>query len=110
MALTITDTLITSDRTAHLACAYIPGRPDEGWQVSWLPGAIVGQGTAITAMTLADLVSEGGVITLTSRDDPRWRQADALAAKLPLSGPAPIAGVSWSASGHTPVRGPACRL
>ncbi len=104
MALTITDTLITSDRTAHLACAYIPGRPDEGWQVSWLPGAIVGQGTAITAMTLADLVSEGGVITLTSRDDPRWRQADALAGKLGLSGPAAIAGVSRSAAGEEPGR------
>jgi hypothetical protein len=73
MALTITDTLISSDRTAHLACAYIPGRPDEGWQVSWLPGAVVGQRTAITAMTLADLVSEGGVITLTSRDDAQHR-------------------------------------
>lgn len=39
--------------------------------MSWLPGAVVGQRTAITAMTLADLVSEGGVITLTSRDDAR---------------------------------------
>lgn len=100
MALTITDTLITSDRTAHLACAYITGRPDEGWQVSWLPGAVVGQGTATTAMTLADLVSEGGVVTLTSRDDARWRLADALAGKLGLSGPAAIAGVSRSAAGE----------
>ena len=104
MALTITDTLITSDHTAHLACAYIPGRPDEGWQVSWLPGAVVGQRTAITAMTLADLVSEGGVITLTSRDDARWQQADALAGRLGLSGPAAIAGVSRPAAGEEPGR------
>lgn len=52
MALTITDTLITSDRTLHLACAWVPGHPDEGWQVTWLPGAVVGRGTALTAMAL----------------------------------------------------------
>ena len=53
-------------------------------------------------MTLADLVSEGGVLTLTSRDDARWQQAAALAGRLGLSGPAAIAGVSRSAAGKEP--------
>lgn len=98
MALATTDTLITSDRTLHLACARVPGNPDEGWQVSWLPGAVVGRGTALTAMTLADLASEDGAVTLTSTDDPRWPETDALAGELGLSGPAAIAGVSRTGS------------
>ncbi len=84
MALALTDTLITSDATSHVACACIGGRPDEGWQVSWLPGRIVDRNAAIIAMTLADLVSQGEGIGLS--DDPRWPAVDDLAARVGRSG------------------------
>jgi hypothetical protein len=55
MTLTITDTTMTSDRTAHTA-RHSPER--NGWEVSWLPGQILDRNTAITAMTLADTTAE----------------------------------------------------
>ena len=55
MTLTITDTTMTSDQTAHTA-RHAPAR--NGWEVSWLPGQILDRNAAITAMTLADLVGE----------------------------------------------------
>jgi hypothetical protein len=55
MALTINDTTMTSDRTAHTA-RYAPERT--GWEVSWLPGRTLDRNTAITAMVLADTAAE----------------------------------------------------
>jgi hypothetical protein len=55
MTLTINDTTMTSDQTAHTA-RHAPGR--DGWEVSWLPGHILDRNTAITAMTLADTAAE----------------------------------------------------
>ena len=55
MTLTITDTTMTSDQTAHTA-RHAPGR--NGWDVSWLPGQTLDRNTAITAMTLADTTAE----------------------------------------------------
>ena len=51
MTLTIHDTTMTSDQTAHTA-RQAPSR--NGWEVSWLPGQILDRNTAITAMILAD--------------------------------------------------------
>jgi hypothetical protein len=56
MTLTITDTTMTSEHTAHTA-RQTPG-PQSGWEVSWLPGQTLDRNTAITAMTLADLAGE----------------------------------------------------
>ena len=51
MTLTINDTIMTSDQTAHTARR----SPDRnGWAVSWLPGQILDRNTAITAMILAE--------------------------------------------------------
>jgi hypothetical protein len=97
MALAITDTLITSDVTAHLACAHVPGRPEEGWQVSWLPGRVVDRSTAISAMTLAELANaEDGIGLHDDYPDPRWLQVEALAAELGLSGPDAVVRASTS--------------
>ena len=55
MTLTINDTTMTSDQTAHTA-RHAAER--NGWEVSWLPGQILDRNTAITAMTLADTTAE----------------------------------------------------
>jgi hypothetical protein len=55
VTLTITDTTMTSDQTAHTA-RHAPDR--NGWEVSWLPGRTLDRNTAITAMTLADTTAE----------------------------------------------------
>jgi hypothetical protein len=52
MSLTITDTTMTSDHSAHTA-RQAPGG-QERWEVSWLPGQILNRNAAITAMVLAD--------------------------------------------------------
>ena len=56
MTLTINDTTMTSDQTAHTA-RQAPGRPHQ-WEVSWLPGRVLDRNTAITAMILADIAAE----------------------------------------------------
>ena len=56
MTLTINDTTMTSDQTAHTA-RLAPGRQHR-WEVSWLPGRALDRNSAITAMTLADLTTE----------------------------------------------------
>jgi hypothetical protein len=55
MTLTINDTTMTSDQTAHTA-RHAPDR--NGWEVSWLPGQTLDRNSAITAMTLADTAAE----------------------------------------------------
>ena len=54
MTLTINDTTMTSDQTAHIA-RQAPGLQHQ-WEVSWLPGQTLDRNTAITAMVLKDLV------------------------------------------------------
>jgi len=56
MTLTINDTTMTSDQTAHTA-RQTPGRQHE-WEVSWLPGQTLDRDAAITAMILADTTAE----------------------------------------------------
>jgi hypothetical protein len=56
VTLTITDTAMNSDQTAHTA-RQAPGCQHE-WEVSWLPGQPLDRNTAITAMVLADIAAE----------------------------------------------------
>ena len=55
MTLTISDTTMTSDQTAHTA-QHAPDRG--GWEVSWLFGQTLDRNSAITAMVLADHAGE----------------------------------------------------
>ena len=55
MSLTITETAMTSDQTAH-AARHAPER--NSWEVSWLPGQTLDRNAAITAMVLADIAAE----------------------------------------------------
>lgn len=85
MTLHITDDAITSDETRHTARLLPLGRG--AWEVSWLPGRLLDRNAAITAMTLAELVTEaveGGGIDST---DDRWTIIDAFAAELGIAGP-----------------------
>ena len=56
MTVTIYDTAMSSDRTAHTA-RRAPGS-QHLWEVSWLPGRAVDRNSAITAMTLAGHVGD----------------------------------------------------
>ena len=56
MTLTINDTTMTSDQTAHTA--RLASGDQHVWEVSWLPGRVLDRNSAITAMVLADLTGE----------------------------------------------------
>ena len=87
MTLTINDTTMTSDQSAHTA-RHAPGR--NGWEVSWLPGQTLDRNTAITAMTLADTTAEPDL-----RDGHRlWPHIQSWAAELGLTAPDAIAKTS----------------
>lgn len=91
MTLTITDKIMRSDQTAHTARLghFAAG---DAWRVSWLPQRLMNRNAAITAMTVADLVSQGEGMGL--HDDPRWPVVDGLAAELGLSGPDAVVRIS----------------
>ena len=82
MTLTITDTTMTSDQSAHTA-RHAPDR--NGWEVSWFPGQIVDRNTAITAMTLADTTAEPDL----DEGNRLWPHIQGWAAELgqPVGGP-----------------------
>jgi len=84
MTLTITDTIMTSDQSAHTA-RHAPER--NGWDVSWLPGQTLDRNTAITAMILADTTTEPGL-----REGHRlWPHIQSWAQELGLTAPDAIA-------------------
>ena len=88
MTLTINDTTMTSDQTAHTA-RQAPGC-QHVWEVSWLPGQSLDRNTAITAMTLAEI---------TRNDDLHeghrlWPHIQSWAAELGLTGPDAITRAS----------------
>jgi hypothetical protein len=92
VTLTITDTTMTSDHSAHTA-RHTPGR--NGWEVSWLPGQTLDRNTAITAITLADTTAEPGL-----REGHRlWPHIQGWAAELGLTGRDAIAQASQPPSG-----------
>ena len=87
MTLTINDTAMSSDRTAHTARQ---AADRNGWEVSWLPGQTLDRNTAITAMILADTAAEPGL-----RDGHRlWPVVQSWAEELGLTAPDAIAQVS----------------
>ena len=81
MTLTINDTTMTSDHTAHTA-RQAPGS-QSGWEVSWLPGQLLDRNTAITAMSLADLAGEQNL----HQGHRLWPHVQSWAAELGLTAP-----------------------
>ena len=108
MTLTINDTAMTSDQTAHTA-RQAPGR-EHLWEVSWLPGRALDRNSAITAMTLADLAGEHDL----DKRHQLWPFIQGWAAELGLTGsnavnrppgpPAPAISTTGKASDPTPRR------
>ncbi len=90
MTLTITDTTMTSDNTAHTARQ----APGNGWEVSWLPGQTMDRNSAITAMVLADLTGEQDL----HQGHRLWPHIEGWAAELGLTGPDAIARASQPAA------------
>ena len=80
MTLTIYDTTMSSDQTAHTA-RLTPGS-QLLWEVSWLPGRVLDRNSAITAMVLAD---QAGVHDLNERHR-LWPHIESWAAELGLTG------------------------
>jgi hypothetical protein len=92
MTLTITDTTMTSDQTAHTA-RHAPDRG--GWDVSWLPGQTLDRNTAITAMILADTTAGPGL----AEGHRLWPFVQGWAAELGLTAPDAIAKTSQPPGG-----------
>lgn len=77
MTITITSQAIRGTGTAHTASHY-----GAGWVVSWLPGRVLSQGQAITAMKIA-AAARGA----RRHDGPLRARAHQWAAELGLPGP-----------------------
>ena len=87
MTLTINDTTMTSDRTAH-AARQAPGLQHQ-WEVSWLPGQPLDRNAAITAMVLADVAGQEDL-----HDGHRlWPHIQSWAGELSLTAPDAIARI-----------------
>ena len=100
MPLTVTDDLITGDRTAH-AARPIDSYPD-AWQVTWLPGQEITRSGAVTAMVLADAASRD------FRPGHRlWPHISGWAAELGLSAPVAVALASERPADRATNREPA---
>jgi hypothetical protein len=102
MTLTITDTTMTSDQSAHIA-RHAPGR--NGWDVSWLPGQTLDRNAAITAMTLADTTTEPGL----HEGHQLWPHIQSWAEELGLTAPDAIARASQPPGGINPQQEQASR-
>ena len=87
MTLTINDTSMTSDYTAHTA-QETPSR--NGWEVSWLPGEVLDRNSVITAMILADIAGKGDL----HEGHRLWPHIQSWAAELGLTGPEALAAAS----------------
>ena len=98
MTLTINDSSMTSDRTAHTA-RHAPDR--NGWEVSWLPGQTLDRNTAITAMVLADTTAEPDL----HEGHRLWPHIQSWAAELGLTAPDAIAQDLPAARRHQPPAG-----
>ena len=80
MTLTINDTTMTSDQTAHTA-RLAPGH-EHRWEVSWLPGRLLDRNSAITAMILTGYAGEGDL----NERHRLWPHIENWAAELGLTG------------------------
>jgi hypothetical protein len=94
VTLTINDTTMTTDQTAHTA-RHSPDRG--GWEVSWLPGQTLDRNSAITAMTLADTTAEPGL----HEGHRLWPFVQGWAGELGLTAPVAIAKTSQPPSDLT---------
>jgi hypothetical protein len=88
MTLKITDTAMTSDRSAHTA-QRSPGH-EYGWKVSWLPGQTLDRNSAITAMVLADTTAATGM----HEGHRLWPHIQNWAAELGVTGPDAITRIA----------------
>jgi hypothetical protein len=88
MTLTINDTTMTSDQSAHMA-RRTPGS-QHLWEVSWLPGRGLDRNGAITAMVLADQSGERDL----NEKHRLWPFIEGWAAELGLTGSDAISRVS----------------
>ena len=88
MTLTINDTTMTSDQTAHTA-RQAPGR-QHLWEVSWLPDRVLDRNSAISAMVLAD---QAGAYDLNERHR-LWPHIEGWAGELGLTGSDAVSRVS----------------
>ena len=88
MSLTITDTTMTSDHSAHTA-RQAPGG-QQRWEVSWLPGQTLDRNSAITAMILADTAAAADL----HESHRLWPHIQSWAAELGLTAPDAIAQAS----------------
>ena len=102
MTLTINDTTMTSDQSAHTA-RRSPDR--DGWEVSWLPGQILDRNSAVTAMTLADTAAGFGL----HEGHRFWPHLEGWAGELGLTAPEAIARASLPPSGSSHRQEPASR-
>ena len=85
MTLTIQDESMSSDRSRHTA-RLAPGH-EHTWYVSWLPGRLLDRNSAITAMTLADVVATDDV----HAGHRLWPHIEGWAAELGLTAPQALA-------------------
>jgi hypothetical protein len=67
MSIRITDDLMESDETGHRAMRVSAPCQPQQWRVSWLPGRVLGRNEAVTAMTLAETLSDGPPATHVGR-------------------------------------------
>jgi hypothetical protein len=91
LALTITDRLIRSADTPHVA--ELTGRADaDGWRVSWLPDRLLTRAQAEVAMSIAEAAGQmPSDCDPELYDDTFWTRVDAWAAELGLAGPDAVA-------------------
>jgi hypothetical protein len=87
VTLTINDTAMSSDRTAHTARQ---AADRNGWEVSWLPGQTLDRNSAISAMVLADTAAEQDL----HEGHRLWPHIQGWAEELGLSAPDAIAQAS----------------
>ena len=80
MTVTIDDTTMTRDQTAH--AARLARGSQHLWEVSWLPGRALDRNSAITAMTLADSAGEHDL----NEQHHLWPFIQGWAAELGLTG------------------------
>lgn len=81
---TITDRLMSSTSTPHTA-RRVQLAP-ERWRASWLPARVLSRNQAITAITIAELATEGLTAGGLRPDSPAWPLINQLAAELDLTG------------------------
>lgn len=92
MGTTINEDSMTSDATRHTAA-----RTERGWAVTWLPGRVLTQAEAVTAMTIAEHVDAA----LDPYSETRiWPHIDQWAAELGLSGTDAVAEASLAPEFH----------